>query len=68
MADRVFKKVNLTGCSDESYEQAIRAAVAKAGETLHNLSWFEVREMRGAILDGAVSEFQVAVDVAFKID
>jgi flavin-binding protein dodecin len=33
-----------------------------------NTSWFEVAEMRGAIKDGKVSEFQVTVRIGFKIE
>jgi len=67
MAEKVFKKVTVTGCSDESYEKAIEAAVGKAGASLRGLAWFEVKELRGAILDGAI-EWQATIDVAFKIE
>lgn len=68
MSEKVFKKINVTGCSSESYEKAISAAVAKAGESLHGMAWFEVQELRGAVQDGAVIEYQATVAVAFKID
>ncbi|HNX18726.1 MAG TPA: dodecin family protein [Acidobacteriota bacterium] len=68
MADRVYKKVTVVGCAGGSLEQAIQAAVAKAGETLHGLAWFEVKEIRGAVGAGAVTEWQVTVDLAFKVD
>lgn len=68
MSEKVFKKINVTGCSTDSYEKAIRAAVAKAGESLHGMAWFEVTEMRGALSDGAVTEFQATVEVAFRVD
>ena len=54
MAEKVFKKITVTGCSDKSYEQAIRIAVAKASESLHGLAWFEVTEMRGGIRDDGI--------------
>ncbi len=68
MPERVFKKITVTGCSDDSYEQAIRIAVDKASESLHGLAWFEVTEFRGGIRDNGVVEFQATVDVAFKVD
>jgi flavin-binding protein dodecin len=68
MAEKVFKKITVTGCSDKSYEQAIRIAVAKASESLHGLAWFEVTEMRGGIRDDGMLEFQATVDVAFRVD
>lgn len=67
MAEKVFKKVTVTGCSDQSYEKAIEAAVHKAGASLRGLAWFEVKELRGAIHEGKV-EWQATIDVAFKVE
>ena len=67
MADKVFKKISVTGCSTESYERAIEAAVEKASESLRSLAWFEVKELRGGISNGAL-EWQATIEVAFKID
>ena len=67
MADKVYKKIRVTGCSTESYERAIEVAVRKAGESLRGMAWFEVAELRGAISEGAL-EFQATIDVAFKVD
>jgi len=39
----------------------------KAGETLTDLAWFEVLEQRGGIREGGAVEFQVKVQVAFKL-
>ena len=68
MGDKVYKKIRVTGCSTKSIEKAVEIAVAKAGESLHGMAWFEVTEIRGAIGDGKPAEWQVSVDVAFKID
>ncbi len=68
MAAKVFKKINVTGCSTKSYEEAISAAIEKAGESVHGMAWFEVRELRGGIADGKPSEWQATVEVAFKVD
>ena len=68
MSTRVYKKITVTGCSAESYKQAVEAAVEKAAESVHGMAWFEVTELRGAIQDGKPSEWQATVDVAFKVD
>jgi flavin-binding protein dodecin len=68
MPERIFKKVTITGCSSDSYEKAIEAAVRKASESLHGLSWFEVTEFRGGIGSDGRLEYQATLDVAFKID
>jgi flavin-binding protein dodecin len=68
MADRVYKKISVTGCSTESIERAIEAAVRKAGESIHGMAWFELTELRGAIQGDEPAEWQATVDVAFKVD
>jgi hypothetical protein len=68
MGDKVFKKVRLVGCSEKSYEKAIDAAAAKAAETVHGASWFEVVELRGALRNGKVVEYQATIDLGFKVD
>lgn len=68
MNERVYKKIRVVGCSRESYEQAIRAALSKASGSLHGMAWFEVVEHRGALVDGGVVEWQATLDVAFKLD
>lgn len=68
MAERVFKKISVTGCSSVSYEKAIENAVKKASESLRGLAWFEVTEFRGGLgADGEI-EWQATIAVAFKID
>ncbi len=68
MGDKVYKKIEVVGCSAKSVEDAVSLAVGKASESLRGLGWFEVKEIRGAIRDGKVSEWQVTVDVGFKLD
>lgn len=68
MSDHVYKKIELTGSSAESVDDAIRNAVDKAAESVHNLRWFEVSEIRGHIDQGTVAHFQVSVKVGFTLD
>jgi len=68
MSEKVYKKITVTGCSPESYEKAIEAAVEKASESLRGLAWFEVTEFRGGILPDGNLEYQATLDVAFKVD
>ena len=53
MADKVYKKIEVTGCSTVSFEKAIEVALAKAGGSVRGISWFEVKELRGAPAGGA---------------
>lgn len=68
MTDHIYKKVEVVGTSSESFARAADAAVQKASESLHNLDWFEVTEMRGRIDAGKVAQFQVTVKVGFRVD
>ena len=64
----VYKKIEIVGTSKESFADATRVAITEASKTVHGMSWFEVAEMRGAIRDGKVSEFQVTLRVGFRIE
>lgn len=68
MTDQIYKKVEVVGTSSESFARAADAAVQKASESLHNLDWFEVTEMRGRIEGGKVAQFQVTMKVGFRVD
>jgi len=65
--ERTYKLIELVGISEVSYEEAIKNAVGKAAQTLNELSWFEVVELRGRIDNNQVTEFQAKLKVAFKV-
>lgn len=64
----VYKKIDLVGSSREGVDDAIRRAIEKASETMRNLDWFEVQEIRGWIQDGQVQHTQVSLQVGFRIE
>ena len=66
--ERTFKKVEIVGVSDNGFTEATRNAVAKACQSLRNVGWFEVVEMRGLIDKGAVKEYQVTVKIGFRLE
>ena len=49
MADHVYRVTEVVGTSQESVAQAIRNGVARVGQTVRNVEWFEVVESRGAV-------------------
>ena len=67
MSSRVYKTIEIVGSSSEGLEEAIRGAVSKASETVRDLRWFEVKEVRGHIENGEVSHFQVSLRLGFLI-
>lgn len=68
MSDVTFKKIEITGTSTVGVEDAVNNALAKAGETVRNLRWFEVQEVRGAIEGTQVSQWQVTVKIGFALE
>ena len=67
MGENVFKGVEIVGTSDESFSHAIEVAVRRARETLRELSWFVLEEMRGGLQQGRL-EYQVTLRVFFKLE
>ena len=68
MSDHTYRVTEIVGTSPDSLQQAIRNGVSRAGQTLRNLEWFEVSEIRGQITDGEVAHFQVGLKVGFRLD
>jgi len=68
MSDHTYRVTEIVGSSPESLQQAIRNGVSRASQTLRNLEWFEVSEIRGQIAEGAVAHFQVVLKVGFRLD
>lgn len=68
MGDHVYKVIEIVGSSAKSIEDAIQQAIAKSGETLRNLDWFEVVETRGHIVDAKVAHYQVKLKIGFRLD
>jgi len=68
MSDHVYKKIEVTGSSPKSIEEAVENAISKASESVHNMRWFEVVETRGHLEDGKISHWQVTVKIGFTLD
>ena len=60
--------MEITGSSTDGVTEAIDRAVGKASETLRNLDWFEVVNVRGHIEDGRVSHYQVTLKIGFRLE
>ena len=68
MSEHTYKVTEIVGTSPESTDQAIRNGIERAAQTLRNLDWFEVTEVRGHLKDGAVDHFQVTMKVGFRME
>lgn len=67
MEPRTYKIVELVGVSEVSYDDAARQAIERASRTLQGLSWFKVTDLRGLIRDGEVAEYQVTLQLGFRL-
>ena len=68
MANNTYKVTEVVGTSTESVAKAIRNGVAKASESVRNLDWFEVTEIRGHIENGEIGHFQVGMKIGFRLE
>jgi flavin-binding protein dodecin len=68
MSDHTYRVTEIVGTSSEGVDAAIRSALQRARQTLHGLDWFEVSQVRGAIAEGEIKEFQVCMKVGFRLD
>jgi dodecin len=68
MVDRTYVVNEVVGTSDQDVNSAIRNGIKRASQTLRHLDWFEVVEVRGAIMDGEVAHYQVTMKVGFRLE
>jgi flavin-binding protein dodecin len=68
MPDHVYKRIDLTGTSTTSIEDAVQKAITKASTTLHGLRWFEIADIRGDIENNKVAHWQVSLKIGFTLD
>lgn len=68
MATSVYKIIELVGTSDESWEKAAAAAVAKAAGSLRDLRIAEVSQLDIQIEDGQIKAFRAKLKVSFKYE
>jgi flavin-binding protein dodecin len=68
MPTHTYKVIELVGSSAIGTDDAINNAISKASKTLKHLSWFEVVETRGHIVDDKVAHYQVTLKVGFRIE
>ncbi|MGW1777570.1 dodecin [Streptomyces sp. NPDC002143] len=68
MSNHTYRVTEIVGTSPDSVDQAVRNGVARASQTLRNLDWFEVTQVRGQIEDGGIAHWQVGLKVGFRLD
>ena len=68
MSNHVYKHLELTGSSPDGLQTAVENAIARANESVRNIRWFEVQNIRGVVEDGKVSHWQATMKIGFTLD
>ena len=64
----VARVTTITSRSESSIEDAIRVGIDRANETLRNVSGAWVKEQKVEVTDGAISAWQVTLEITFVLD
>jgi len=68
MPENTYKIIEVVGVSDDSVQQAVRNAIVKARQTIRNVDWFEVKNIRGSVNKAGAPTFQVEVRIGFRLE
>ncbi|MFF5126343.1 dodecin [Streptomyces syringium] len=63
-----YRVTEIVGSSPDGVDAAIRNGLARASQTLRNLDWFEVTQIRGHFDQGKVGHYQVGLKVGFRLE
>jgi flavin-binding protein dodecin len=65
----VAKVIEVSATSSESFDDAVRQGIAKAGESVRNIKSAWVKEQIARVGDdGSVTEFQVNLKITFVLE
>jgi len=64
----VVKIVELVGCSDKSWQDAVENAVERAAKTIRNIRGVDVLGWTGKVKDGKIVEYRANVKISFVVE
>ncbi len=68
MSNHTYRVTEIVGTSTDGLDEAIRNGIRRASQTLRNLDWFEVTQVRGQIEEGEIAHYQVGLKVGFRLE
>ncbi|MGJ9423571.1 dodecin [Aeromicrobium sp. CF3.5] len=68
MSNRTYRVTEIVGTSPDGITEAVENGIARAGQTLRHLDWFEVTGIRGQITDTTASHYQVTMKMGFRLE
>ncbi|KEI44348.1 dodecin [Saccharopolyspora rectivirgula] len=67
MSEHVYRVTEVVGTSRTGVDDAVRRAIERATQTLRQVDWFEVTEIRGHVEDGEIRHYQVGLKIGFRL-
>jgi hypothetical protein len=64
----VARVTEITSSSPNSFEDALKAGVARAAKTLKNIEGAWVQEQKVVVRDGSIVEYRVNIKVTFVLE
>src|ERR1035437_5201918 len=68
MAESVYKVIELTGTSKDSWEMAAKAAIDRAGKSLRDIRAAEVVQLDLQMNKGKIEAYRAKLKVSFKFE
>ncbi|RLU87649.1 dodecin family protein [Streptomyces griseocarneus] len=68
MTHHTYRVTEIVGSSPDGVDAAVRNGLARASQTLRNLDWFEVTQIRGHLAEGGIGHYQVGMKVGFRLE
>ena len=64
----VARITNLSARSDKSFDNAVAVGIARANDTLRNVTGAWVKDQKVEVRDGKITSYQVAIEVTFVLE
>ena len=64
----VQKVIDIAGRSKQSFDEAVRSAVAEAAKTVHGMRWARIAELEMMLDDKKVAEYRATARIYFDVE
>lgn len=68
MSSSVARITHISARSETGFEDAVKLGIDRATATLRNVSGAWVKEQKVEVTDGAITSYQVVLEVTFVLD
>jgi len=62
-----IKVIEIIGISEESFDDAVHKAVAKAAESISGITGVEVQKLNARVHDGKIVQYRASAKLAFAV-